>query len=329
VTTTEQVKAALRGRRERIAATHERAFVNEIRYAVDWISSQQMLLDILVVARAAEDVPEVADWLSGLREETYPEIWPTKTDAGRAALIWKLMQYIAALPREPNRYAIWDEVTGVIIGGGKDSGFEFTEDILAPLFDFLADHLTDTAAGLHALRRYKERVEWFDRAELHAGFRPGSGHDKGEEYFNNDLQRFLFLDARFVTSAKVRLAKTEPDLLAGIETEDPLICEGKLFEAKSDDAEKIADGFHQVTIYAKTYSKTVGYLVVYNVSDRDIEFPHDGAEAQWAPYVEDAGVRVYFIHLRAKVPDKSASKTGKADPVRITRDMLFKIGNTS
>ena len=319
----EEMRNALRARRKKIASAHERAFVNEIRYAVGWISAERMLTDVLAVAESAEPVPDVEAWLAALRDATYPEIWPTTTDAGRAVLIWKLMRHIAALAGQ-NPYAVWDEVTSVIIGGGANTGRQFTDTVLSPMFDFLIDHLADTHAGLFALWRYKARVEWFDRVDLHTGFASGAGQAKGEEYFNNDLQRFLFLDAGLITSAKVRLAKTEPDLLAGVDTEDPLVCEGKLFEAKPDDTGKIADGFNQVTIYAKTYSKTVGYLVIYNVSDRDIDLPHDGAGASWAPYVEDAGVRVYFIHVRAKVPDKSASKAGRADPVRIAREALFK-----
>ena len=115
--------------------------------------------------------------------------------------------------------------------------------------------------------------------------------------------------------------------MADVLLDDPFICEGKLFEAKSGDAGRIADGFHQVTIYAKRYSKSIGYLVIFNVSDRDIELPDDSAQAGWAPYVEDAGVRGYFIHVRAKAPEHTASKAGKADTVRIDRSDLFKQGS--
>lgn len=47
------------------------------------------------------------------------------------------------------------------------------------------------------------------------------------------MQRFLFLDGGYITQAKARSASGETDLLGGLDTDDPLICEGKLFGDKS------------------------------------------------------------------------------------------------
>ncbi|MEV7010231.1 hypothetical protein [Streptosporangium sp. NPDC051022] len=61
---------------------------------------------------------------------------------------------------------------------------------------------------------------------------------------------------------------------------------------------------------------------MFNVTDRVLEFPSEGIDKAWPPFVEMFGVRVYFIVIRAYPPQATASKLGKASPSVITRDDL-------
>lgn len=86
------------------------------------------------------------------------------------------------------------------------------------------------------------QVEWFDRKNLYARFAENTRN--GEEVYNLDLQRFLFLDGGYITQAKARSASGEADLIGGLETDDALICEGKLYDSDSRGKSYLAKGFH-------------------------------------------------------------------------------------
>jgi hypothetical protein len=117
---------------------------------------------------------------------------------------------------------------------------EFVERIISPLFDYLLERLAQYSSVLHTLERYVHVVEWFTRGDLHAQYKERCA--TGEEVYNDDLQRFLYEDGRFVTHAKVRSASREADLTGGLNTVDPLICEGKLFDSRG--VRYLANGVH-------------------------------------------------------------------------------------
>lgn len=50
--------------------------------------------------------------------------------------------------------------------------------------------------------------------------------------------------------------------------------------------------------YAHDYNKSVAYLVVFNMTEKLLQFPTDGPAGDWTPYVELGGVRVYYIGVR-------------------------------
>ena len=151
---------ALRERHEHLAAVPARTFINEARSTVAWISQQRLLAAILAdaEARAAEPLPDIEEWLETAGAKLDANIFPTSTDPGRAAFAWRLLQFIATLPDDVP-FIIADKITTSILGNGRDRTRELTEVVLSPLFHYLADHLTDTSAGLYTLSRYKARVE--------------------------------------------------------------------------------------------------------------------------------------------------------------------------
>jgi hypothetical protein len=201
----------------------------------------------------------------------------------------------------------------------------FAEQVVKPLFDYLSDQLGLESAVLHVLQRYVAQVEWFDRKNLHTRFEDDTRN--GEEVYDLDLQRFLFLDGGYITQAKARSASGEADLVGGLDTDDPLICEGKLYDGNRRGKPYLAQRFHQVIKYAHDYNKTVAHLVVFNLTDNLLQFQPDGPAGAWARYVETAGVRVHLIVVRALPPDKTASKAGKSRTVVISREDLTTLDN--
>jgi hypothetical protein len=194
------------------------------------------------------------------------------------------------------------------------------EWVLAPLFDFLVERIGAESSVFYILERYVRRVEWFDRDKLYARF--DADRRNGEEVFNLDLQRFLFLEGDYVTYAKSRSASGEADVIGDLDTDDPLVCDGKVFDGVGRGRNYLAKGFNQIIQYAQDHQKNVAYLVVFNITGRPLEFPTDGPPGASPPYIEMSGIRVYLVAVRAIPPQATASKLGKATPFTLTRDDL-------
>jgi hypothetical protein len=205
-------------------------------------------------------------------------------------------------------------------GDLNDQTRELAERVFAPLFDFLGECVGAESSVLYILERYVRRVEWFDRGGLHERFKADTRN--GEEVYNLDLQRFLFLEGNYITYAKPRSASGEADVIGDLDTDDPLVCDGKIFDGDGRGKSYLGKGFNQIVQYAQDHQKNVAYLVVFNITGRSLQFPTDGTPGTWPPYIEMSGVRVYLVAVRALPPQATASKLGKASPFIATRDDL-------
>jgi hypothetical protein len=319
----QDLQVKLRQRFRVLMTTGFSTAAHEVRLAVEWIEHQPALRAILADAAKVEPTIDFDAFYNSFHHMRGRLIWPSTTEEGRATLIWDLMKRHAAADAANTDKG--EQVT-ILYGHGIGSSTSnlngmwhaFVERVIQPLIDFLDARVGDQSSVLFVLERYRYMVEWFDRAALHAAFEADRAN--GEEVYNLNLQRFLFQEGGYVTHAKARSASGEADLIGGLDTDDPLVCEGKLFDSRGKSY--LARGFHQVIKYAHDYNQSVAYLVVFNMTDRLLQFPTDGPDSAWPPYVEMAGVRVYFVGIRAFPPAATASKAGKATTVTLTRDDL-------
>jgi hypothetical protein len=297
---------------------------HEVRLIVKWINDQPALRAFLAEAAQVEPDADLEALKAGLGRGVQFS-WPTSTEEGRATLVWQLMQDIAVGSVSNNYYATsigtgYSGVTNI-----QDGWREFAQDVLQPLFDYLGELISNQSAVLHTLERYCTRVEWFDREELYARFAANTRN--GEEVYNLDLQRFLYLDGDLVTHAKPRSASGEADLVGGLDTDDPLVCDGKVFDADGRGVAYLVKGVHQIVKYAHDHGKNTAYLAIYNISDKLLECASEGPAGLWPPYVELSGVRVYFVVVRALPPANTASKSGKPQPIRLALGDLIETMN--
>ncbi|MCU7727063.1 hypothetical protein ODJ79_25330 [Actinoplanes sp. KI2] len=317
----QDLQVKLRQRLRRLMTAGFGAASHEVRLAVDWIESQPALRTILAEAALAEpnlDFEAFHQSFANLRGHL---TWPSRTEEGRATLVWDLMKRHAAADRAGSGEALtmhYAHGTGFSVNNLSAMWQTFPEQVIQPLIDFLEERVGDESSVLFVLERYVRTIEWFDRDKLYADFEADRAN--GEEVYNLNLQRSLFQEGGYITHAKARSASGEADLIGGLDTDDPLVCEGKLFDSRGKSY--LARGFHQVIKYAHDYNQSVAYLVVFNLTDRLLQFPTDGPAGAWPPYIEMAGVRVYFIGIRALPPAATASKAGKATTVTLTRDDL-------
>ena len=319
----QDLQVKLRDRLRKLMTARYSVAAHEIRLAVEWINGQPMLKSILSEAEGVEPDLEVKSWLDSIPQMQGQLSWTSGTEAGRAVLVRNLMLVIAEADKTgEGSNTLFQYAHGATWERNMNDGWRgMAEQVLAPLFDYLGEHVGDESSVLHVLERYVRRVEWFDREELHERFKDNTRN--GEEVYNLDLQRFLFLEGNYITHAKPRSATGEADLIGELDTDDPLVCDGKIFDGGSRGKAYLAKGVNQVVQYAHDHQKTVAYLVIFNMSGQPLEMPTDGRSADWPRYLDLSGVRVYFVAVRALPPQATASKLGKASPYAITREQLI------
>lgn len=307
----QDLQVALRNRYARLLQTPFQAYAQELRLVRDWIAAQPALAAVVHAAVDASPDLSVEAWLEGSGRRGLT--WPDGVDErSRAALVWLLMNEAADGTRDATQlgYAFSHE------RNMTDACRDMTQTVLQHLFDYLGEQLGTDSEMLHMLERYKRQVEWFDRTTLHAAYEADTR--AGEAGYDEHLRRWLFSQGVDNPLTQARGASGETDVLAGLDTDDPLVCEVKLFDAKDKNKRELAGGLNQALQYAQDYGKTVAYLVVINLSGRDLQLPTDGEPGTWPPRIEIAGVTVHVVAVRA-LPTPTASKQGKSKPVVVTR----------
>jgi hypothetical protein len=144
---------------------------------------------------------------------------------------------------------------------------------------------------------------------------------KAEQVYEADLRRFLFSEGINMPFSQARSASGLSDVLTDLDTDDPLVCEMKIYDADNRGKRHLASGINQALQYASDHSKQVAYLVIINLSGRPLTLPSEDDPKIWPPRISVAGVRVYLIAVRA-LPTASASKQGRPAPVNVTYDDL-------
>ena len=123
---------------------------------------------------------------------------------------------------------------------------DLSERILRPLFDYLGERaLGPESSVLYVLERYVRRVEWFDREELYACAMQDTRKTE-QVYDAATCGASCSARASNVPFSQARSASGLSDVLADLDTEDPLVCEMKIFDAESRGKRNLASGASQV-----------------------------------------------------------------------------------
>lgn len=322
----QDLQLSIRERLRRLLVAEAGDAVHEIRLVTDWIDKQPALRAILAEAARAEPglypatlVSVFTDGQTGLNRGFR---WPSRTEDGRAFIIWQFMRHIAAQDSDEVDSADMTYDYGQVVSyssGPDDVWHDLAERILRPLFDYLSERVGEESSILYVLERYVHLVEWFDRKDLYA--RAMQDPRKAEEVYDAHLRRFLFGEGINMPFSQAKSASGESDVLTDLDTSDPLVCEVKLFDS-SRGKRHLASGVHQAISYASDYGKQVAYQVIINLSGRPLTLPSDDGTKLWPPRITVAGTLVYLLAARALPPVASASKLGKPAPISITRDDL-------
>jgi hypothetical protein len=312
----QDLQVALRERLRRLMTAHHDDFGHQLDLTTEWISKRPALMAILTSAERVEPDLNHDEWAKGLADRQLT--WPARTEEGKVTLVWGLMKYLA---KDEIASSDWRMMQFTFASQMSEVPREMTERLFAPLFDFLTEHVGEDSSILYILERYVRRVEWFERDALFADYSKDTR--RGEEVYDRDLRKFLFSEGINMPFSQAKSASGLSDVLTELDSDDPLVCEVKLFDADNHGKREIAAGLNQVTHYADDYGKTSAYLVIINLSGRALDLPTDGEPNTWPRHIDLGNVRTYLIPVRALPPQASASKLGKATPVTFSRNGLI------
>lgn len=310
----QDLQVKLRSRYRRLYTAGYSRLSYEMDQVVSWITNQSALVSILEEARLSETLPPVDEWLPSVGRQDWS--WPSRTEAGRAVLVWDLIRHMGTDSED-----LWDLIWSFTGESNEDDGSRgFVEHVVQPLVEYLEEQIGDGSSILYALERYVRQSEWFDRKRLYAEFSDNT--QQGEMVYDRHLREFLFHEGFNMPYSQQRSPSGLSDVLADIETDDALVCELKVYDGSDRDIRHLANGVTQAIQYAHDYRKHAAHLVIVNLANRQLQLPSDGAGDAKPPYLEGPEVRVYLVQVRG-LPQASASKQGKSEPLRIERRQLI------
>jgi len=283
--------------------------------------------------RFVRTTPYIAAILAQLETE-YPDVGTDDLPGGTSSFA------LSRMPEDQGETAtiVWSLVLQCVDGGYKDmpfqTGFEistaqnvndglvaFTTQLLAVLFEYLADRIVEGSNALYLIEKYKRRTEWFHRAELLG--RVKAETRRSEEIVDTDLREYLFDQGIEYPFSQPLSEAGRADIVADIGEIRPLVLEIKLFDLERGyDRGYIGQGFRQALVYAENYGQTVGYLVVFNCTSKRLVFRTDMPADLWPPRIELGHLTVFLVVVDLHVSEASASKRGPIDQYVITRAQL-------
>ena len=310
----EAVQVRLQERYRRLYKSSSDSFDSNVRYFLDWVDQTPSVASLLSVIERSEPELGEATWWEGTGRGR--AAWPD-SEVGRCKVVLWLLRRMASGDMDARH--VGHHLTGE--SRFDDAIRAMCADAVEPLFEYLQERLAAESDVLYLLERYRRRVLWFEQERLWAEYEDDTA--RGEAVYDHDLRRFLFEQGVDYPLSQPASPSGKADVLVGVEDDDPLACEVKLFLPGKYGVSYLAKGLQQAYRYATDYGFTTGYLVVFNLSDRPLELPTYGTAEEWPPRIVVADVTLFIVVVQAK-PQKSASTDGAAKPVVARRGDLVK-----
>jgi hypothetical protein len=240
-------------------------------------------------------------------------------EASAQALRWSLVkQTINAYPQRSYIFGISRE-SDVI---GLES---ITKLYILPLCTYIVENLTPINSMLYLLIRYKRWAEWFASSELNSAYKAGGN----ENVLDLSLRKFLFENGIDYPFSQPATPGGKADVIAGIETDDPLVLEVKVWDSqKNYRVNRIRDGLRQAIKYADDYGKNVGYVVVFNLDEQPLIFTDSSSLSSFPPTLIINSKTFHFIPINIFEEIIPISQKDKGKPVSTNEVILSELMDT-
>jgi len=190
----------------------------------------------------------------------------------------------------------------------------FIEQFFQPLYSYIIENLVKIDALLYRIIRYKAYSEWYIKNELYQTY--NNNRRKGEENLDKKFRKFLFESGIDYPYSKPLSPAGETDVLTVIK-EKPIPIELKIFTG--DNKAHIRDGFTQALLYSRDYNSPIGYLVIFNVSQKELRFTLSSTEILQC--INYDGKTIFLITINI-YPHKEPASKRKLQVYEITEEYL-------
>lgn len=202
---------------------------------------------------------------------------------------------------------------------------KFTELFVISLYNYLVNQIKSSSAMLYLLLRYKRWAEWFEAERLRKAYK--EAERTGEKVLDSDLRRFLFESGIDYPYSQPRSPGGQADIVAGLETDDPLVLEVKVWDSeKSYKKDRVRDGLRQVMDYAEKYGKDKGYVVMFNLDPKPLVFVSEVNPGEWPARIEQNRT-YYFIDINIAEQKEPVSQRDEGKPVKRNEVQLRELWN--
>lgn len=297
-------------------ATFEQ-FGHQLKYCINNLERNKLISGL--ISQAIIKYPFSQEQLKQMGDSHYetPEL-SFEDETQHASYCYQILNYYVQEYKSYNLH----QLTTFYGRDFDDTKKNLIEELITPLFYYLHDQLDRSNSVIYLLEKYKRRTEWFSFKDLMAKYTNADKHY--EQIFEDDLRLFLFdqgIDYPFSTP---KSTSGRGDIIGSIDTNDPLIIEIKVLDKERKyGKQRIVDGFSQIIKYTNDYNKDVGYLVVFNVDNVEIDFVLNEKNNIFPPMVTFNN-KTYFIIVITLYNGISASKIGTTETVTINEDELTK-----
>lgn len=174
--------------------------------------------------------------------------------------------------------------------------------------------------------RYRHRTEWFHKKRLFEAY--NSDTTNGENILTTDLREYLHDQGIDYPFSETISSSGKPDIIGLVDTSEPSVLEIKLFKQdKKYDKGYIRKGLKQAYQYALDYGKSIGYLLIFNLDEKEIEFENEKKEP--IKSIQIGNKVIYIIVVNVFCNTKSASEMRKPLPYLIQDSYLKNIEEDS
>ena len=191
----------------------------------------------------------------------------------------------------------------------------FVEQFFRPVYNYIIERIIQIDALLYMIIRFKAYSEWYKKEELHHLYI--SDTTKGEYNLDKKFREFLFESGIDYPYSKPISPEGETDILTVIR-ENPIPLELKIFTG--DNRAHIKQGFTQAYLYSRDYNTPTGYLVVFNVSEKELKFSLTSAEVPQRITFGDKTIFVITINI---FPHEEPASRRRLETYEITEKELI------
>lgn len=311
-----QLRYELQVRKDRLFKVYTRTLVDELKLFFEFLMTHPILYSLLEELRV--NMPSFDEWYKRMAQQRRI-FWPS-TEIERVRLCLAFLEHCIGSDKESEPTDIAHN-TGWHGTSLANAAHFFLEQFLMPFYEYLDQHVEEHSSTLYILEKFKLRSQWFERKHLYDLY--SADVSRGETNLDGVLREFLFdngIEYPFSTPAST---SGRADIVASLHTPDPVVIEVKVFDADSRGRGHVRQGFRQVHEYMTDYNKAVGYLVIFNVCDKDLQFTLTNSDKPPRVHLNNKTIFLIVVDIFHDV--RPASERPQLEVYEIKQDELLAV----